>query len=572
MDYLAALGQSVAAALRPAGAPWALGPAVWAMATAALIAGAGVVTGDLQVVGLAYLGAACAVGFLATGFYRTRWRAWMAQAVGGALGISVGALPLHGFGAGLILTAAAAGVISGMVGGVGPSAPAFGMMLSVGVAFGQFGGSSLPWWQQALWYLAGTTVGAVAVVAPWALRRGVPERRAVARVYSAAADLCAAIGTDEAGPARTRLAAASAVVRDTRDRRQADLVAFAAATLYAQGRPVPDDAIAAIRRAGNQIRAATPVSVDFSADDAGGDPGLLELADALGPAPARPGAPVPATRRLSALIRAATSHTALSNGVRIGLCLGVATGITVAMHERAHSFWLPLTTAVIVRPEYASVFVRTVNRIFGTLAGALLATGLLAVFSSGLPLVAATALALGFVVLAAPKLYGLSVIGITTAALLSQSIGHVDPVAPTLRLVDTLIGAAVAVVFGYLLWPGARRFPAYARLSSALAAAHGYFGEAVKPAGQRRRWQSSRDDAYRLAHQVRATAEAAALEPLMVSSLALRVIPAAIELEDTVDAITAVSSAVDAGAEPVALIDGVRRRLEHLDRTAVALG
>lgn len=58
----------------------------------------------------------------------------------------------------------------------------------------------------------------------------------------------------------------------------------------------------------------------------------------------------------------------------------------------------------------------------------------------------------------------------------------------------------------------------------------------------------------------------------MVSSLALRVIPAAIELEDTVDAITAVSSAVDAGAEPVALIDGVRRRLEHLDRTAVALG
>ena len=173
-------------------------------------------------------------------------------------------------------------------------------------------------------------------------------------------------------------------------------------------------------------------------------------------------------------------------------------------------------------------------------------------------------------VLSVPKLYGLVVIGITTSALLSQSIGQADPVAPAVRLVDTFIGAAVAVVFGYLLWPEARRFPAYAQLVSALTASHSYLSEAVKPAAQRRHWQSVRADAYRLAHQVRATAEAAALEPPTVSSLALRVIPAAIELEDTVDAITAVTSAVDAGGEPASLIVDVRRRLEDLDRTAIA--
>jgi uncharacterized membrane protein YccC len=249
----------------------------------------------------------------------------------------------------------------------------------------------------------------------------------------------------------------------------------------------------------------------------------------------------------------------------------VATGITVAMHQRTYSFWLPVTTAVIVRPEYGSVFVRTVNRIFGTVIGALVATGLLAVLSSGLPLVAATALAVGFVVLSAPKLYGLSVIGTTTSALLSQSIGHAHPVTLTLRLVDTLIGALVAVVFGYLLWPGARRFPPSTRLSMALPAAHSYLSEAVKPARQRRHWQSCRDDAYRLAHRVRATAEAAVLEPPTVSSIALQAIPAAIELEDTVDVITAVSSAVDAGSWPTALIEEVQRRLEHLDQTAAAL-
>jgi hypothetical protein len=567
---LAALGRSIAASLRPSTVPWAVGPALWATGTAALIAGTGVLFGQLQLVGLAYLGAACAVIFLVRGFYRARWWAWVAQAIGGAVGISVGAQLWPGFSVGQILTAAVAGTISGMVGGAGPSAPAFGLMLSIGVAFGQFGGSSLPWWQQAVWYLAGTSVAAVSVLAPWAFHRDKPERRAQAKVYFAAADLCTAIGTEGAGAARYRLAAASAVARAARDRRGADLVAFAAATLYAQGRPVPEAAIASIRQAGQQIWDAEPVSVPFSAAAAGTDPGLVELADALSSQPERPGAVRPETLRFPALWRAATSRAGLANGLRLGLCMSVATALTVAMRQPAHSFWLPLTTAVIVRPEYASVFVRTVNRIFGTLIGALVATAVLAVLSPGLPLVVVTALALGFVVLSVPKLYGLAVIGITTSALLSQAIGQVDPVAPAVRLLDTFVGAAVAVVFGYLLWPEARRFPAYAQLVSGLKAAHGYLSEAVKPAGRRRHWQSVRADAYRLAHQVRATAEAAALEPPPVSSLALRVIPAAIELEDTVDVITAVGSAVDAGGEPAALIDDARRRLDGLDKTAAA--
>ncbi|GBG38416.1 FUSC family protein [Mycobacterium montefiorense] len=543
-------------------------PALWATGTAALIAGTGVLFGQLQLVGLAYLGAACAVIFLVRGFYRARWWAWVSQAIGGAVGISVGAQLWPGFSAGQVLTAAVAGAISGMVGGAGPSAPAFGLMLSIGVAFGQFGGSSLPWWQQALWYLVGTSVAAVSVLAPWAFHRDKPERRAQAAVYFAAADLCVAIGTERAGAARDRLAAASAVARAARDRRGADLVAFAAATLYAQGRPVPDVAVSAIHQAGQQIWKGKPVSVAFTEADVGTDPGLVELADALSRQPKRPGTVRPETLRLSVMLRAATSRAGLANGLRLALCMGMATALTVAIRQPAHSFWLPLTTAVIVRLEYASVFVRTVNRIFGTLIGALVATAVLAVLAPGVPLVVVTALALGFVVLSVPKLYGFAVIGITTSALLSQSIGQVDPVAPAVRLLDTLVGAAVAVVFGYLLWPEARRFPAYAQLVGGLKAAHCYLNEAVKPAAQRPYWQPVRADAYRLAHQVRATAEAAALEPPPVSSLALQVIPAAIELEDTVDAITAVGSAVDAGGEASALVVDVRRRLDKLDRTA----
>jgi hypothetical protein len=176
MNSLATLRRSVLAALRPSGAPWAVGPALWAVGTAALIAGTGAIIGELQLVGLAYLGAACAVVFLHSGFYRARWWAWVAQAFGGAAGISVGALLLPGNAVAQTVTAAVFGAISGMVGGIAPSAPAFGLMLSVGLAFGQFGGSSLPWWQQAVCYLAGTSVAAMSVLAPWAFHRDKPER------------------------------------------------------------------------------------------------------------------------------------------------------------------------------------------------------------------------------------------------------------------------------------------------------------------------------------------------------------------------------------------------------------
>ena len=64
---------------------------------------------------------------------------------------------------------------------------------------------------------------------------------------------------------------------------------------------------------------------------------------------------------------------------------------------------------------------------------------------------------------------------------LSSSLAAVDPVLPGLRLLDTVMGAAVAVAFGYLLWPGARRLPTVARIDAAVSAASLYLDEAVKP-------------------------------------------------------------------------------------------
>lgn len=534
------------------------------MAAAGLIALIGALAGDLAAVGLAYLGAACSVIFATGGVYRMRSTALLSQAAGAALGICVGALPPSSA-VSLIVTASAAGVISGVVGGLGPAAPGFGIMLSIGVAFGQFGGSSLPWWQQVVFYLVGTVVVAAATLAPWLFRRGAPERDAAAHVLFAAADLCAAIGTDTARAARARLAAASAEARNAVRHPRVELVALAAAALYAEGQPVSDAVIDAIWDAAAQIQADAPVAVRLDVGDSSA--GLTALTAALDPGlPQRPAASLRPHRSAVSLFRAVTSRTAGANGIRIGVCLGVATGIAVALHEPTHAFWLPLTVAVIVRPEYASVFVRMINRLGGTVIGAALAAAMLAAWPSGLPVAAAAAAAIGFAVLAAPKLYGLSVIGITASTLLSSSIGYADPVLPAVRLLDTAIGAVVAIVFGYLLWPGARRLPEAARLDAALAAAHVYLVETIKPPTQRVQWQTCRDDAYRLAHQARAASRAALLEPPPVSAFAARSLQAAIELEDVVDAITAAALVVDAGGGVDGLAQDIDERLKELDQ------
>lgn len=224
--------------------------------------------------------------------------------------------------------------------------------------------------------------------------------------------------------------------------------------------------------------------------------------------------------------------------------------------------------AVIVRPEYASVFVRTVNRIFGTLAGAGLAALLLLTHPSPLVVAVVSSLAIGWAVLIVPKLYGLCVIGITGAALLSSSLIDTHSALPGIRMLDTVIGASVAIVFGFLLWPGARQLPEAARLEAAVAAARTYLDQAVLPSASRLHFRSRRDDAYRLAVQARVGAEVSTVEPPPVSEYAVRMIPVAVELEDVVDAITAVAAAADSGRLDPDRVAALRARLSAVEDAA----
>jgi uncharacterized membrane protein YccC len=274
----------------------------------------------------------------------------------------------------------------------------------------------------------------------------------------------------------------------------------------------------------------------------------------------------PVRLRLRAAMNRTTGRAPGSAGLRLALCMGLATLITVLVHQQNHSYWLALTVAVVVRPEYGSVFVRTTNRAAGTVIGAVLAALLLVVFGAGWPAAVCAALAMALATAAVPRSYGISVVGITCAALLSGSIGTDDPVIPAIRPLDTLGGCAIALVFGYLLWPGRRRLPSGVDLTRAAGAAADYARQAVLPPATRSAdYPLVRLDAYRLAHATRAAAAAGLAEPPPASRLAAAALPRALALEDAVDDVTRVALRAEQGApvEP-AEIDALNDRLRHL--------
>jgi uncharacterized membrane protein YccC len=553
--------------LHPAPVQWA----IWAAARALLAAGAialfGTTTHHLAAAGLMYFGAACAVAFVSNGVYRTRLVALAAQGLGAAAGLGVGALWATSD-VGKVVVATAAGLVCGMIGAVGRQVTAFALMMVIGISYEQFSGVPLPWLEKAGWYLAGTSVVSLAAIFPLLLGRRDIERAAIADVYGASADLLDAIGAADAHAKRRALAEASAVSRAAmhdnrlrrvprraaanlqwRQMRGAELASLASASLYSQGQPVPRAASGALRCAEAAVRNATEVPpVEFAADSLGlrALAGALESARRLDIGEATSGPRIGA--RAGSAFRAALAPESVAAGVRLAWCMGLATALTVVLHQSSHSYWLPLTVAVVVRPEYASVFVRTVNRVVGSIGGAVFAAIALLILPGGWPVAVAASLSIGWAILSVPKLYALSVIGITGSALLSASLGTEDPVYPALRLLDTLAGCGVAIVFGYLLWPGRRELPRSSRPVQAIADTIAYLRQAARPPADRQGWPAVRDRAYVSAHHYRASLQAALAEPPPVSTLAERALPEAVTLEDLADGITALDDQVRRGA------------------------
>ncbi|MEU2348461.1 FUSC family protein [Modestobacter sp. NPDC049651] len=533
------------AGTRAGRAPWAVGAGIRAAVAAGAVLGGSAALGDLRAGGIAYLGVACAVGFLGHGALRARAARVAGQAAGAAVGMTVGALTPATTGW-VVAVAAAVGALAGVVGRTGPASTGAAVMAVVGLAYTQFGRLDLPVWEPPALFCAGSAL-VLALELPGAvLHRGRAGREAVAQVFTAAADLLGT-GPGPAGDAaRHRLARASAEART------------AVAGYRARPGASPLDA------AWTEARDAAATAARLHAlPAAAGGPPAPEVAELTGgwrrrSAELRTGrldrwwtaapAPPPARRRW-AVPAPAGGPEALLLGARLGVCVALATALAGWLHPPAHAFWIPLTVAVVLRPEYGPVVLRSLHRLAGTVVGVGLVAGVLALGPSPAWLCLAAALALGIDALAAPRLYGLAVVGITGSALLSTGVADPSGVQPGARLLDTVLGCGIAALAGVLLWPR-RGLPDAARAARATLAAlarqvDGELGTGV-PAAER---AAATEAAYRAAHAWRDQLERDLAEPDPAHAAA-DWLPVAVQAERVVDVVCAAGEDARAGGGP----------------------
>ncbi|MBV9541033.1 MAG: FUSC family protein [Alphaproteobacteria bacterium] len=137
--------------------------------------------------------------------------------------------------------------------------------------------------------------------------------------------------------------------------------------------------------------------------------------------------------------------------LRLALALTAGLALTVAFPTIAHASWILLTIALIMRANYSVTRQRRWDRIIGTLIGCIAAAALQAFVPVGY-LLAIVALATGISHAFGAVNYRVTAASASVSALLL--LHFLQPHAHHLlseRILDTLIGAALSYVFGFLL-------------------------------------------------------------------------------------------------------------------------
>ena len=167
--------------------------------------------------------------------------------------------------------------------------------------------------------------------------------------------------------------------------------------------------------------------------------------------------------------------TVFRHAVRLALCVGVGEIIGLALNLQ-RTYWLPMTIAIVLKPDFTATFSRGILRIAGTFAGLLLATGLFHFLhtgiSSDIALLAVFAFLLRWV---GPANYGIFVIAISAFVVLLVAMTGVDP-QPVIaaRALNTAIGGALALV-AYRAWPTWEYTHAGPALADLIEAYRNYF-------------------------------------------------------------------------------------------------
>jgi uncharacterized membrane protein YccC len=242
--------------------------------------------------------------------------------------------------------------------------------------------------------------------------------------------------------------------------------------------------------------------------------------------------------------------------IRLMVSVGVAAVISEALSVE-RSYWVVLTVALVLRPDFGSVFARAVQRGAGTVVGAVAGAAILAVVPYGpLLLIPCAVLAL-LLPYGRSRNFGLFSIFLTPlVVVLIDLLAHTGWTLAINRLIDTLLGCGIALLIGYAPWPMSWHAHLPGQVAAAVDSVGVYAQRALlgsSPGRSRLRRQT-----HRALSDLGTEFQRTMAEPRSVSRRAAVWWPALVGLENVMDTVTAMAVRADLG-EGRPSPDGVRQ-------------
>ena len=187
----------------------------------------------------------------------------------------------------------------------------------------------------------------------------------------------------------------------------------------------------------------------------------------------------------------------LRHALRVGATAAIATALAHGLGVQ-RGYWVTLTALIVLQPSAGATWVKGVQRIGGTVAGGIVAAGIIALVHDP-----AVLLAIVFVLAVAAVSvllvnYGVYSALLTPTFVLLAETSTPDPHLAGIRMVNTLIGGALALGAAKVLWPAPEGLAFRGRLATAIRALAAY----VRVATRRHAHAATRaetDDARRAA-------------------------------------------------------------------------
>ncbi len=162
-----------------------------------------------------------------------------------------------------------------------------------------------------------------------------------------------------------------------------------------------------------------------------------------------------------------SGSVAFRHAVRCAVVLTLAFVVS-RYYALPHGYWLPMTAAIVLRPDFAATFNFGLLRVVGTVLGLMLTTFVLRLTpdAAWAHIAVMGVLCVAFRYLAVAH-YGVAVAALTGTVVVLLSFEGVDPFsAMSDRVLNTALGSGLALI-AYVLWPSWERHRARSALGNA---------------------------------------------------------------------------------------------------------